>query len=96
VVTGVWRTRCPTAPLWYVAQPPRLQARVALDPGQQGRRPPPTLRVAVGPHVPAKVRAWYGYRSQRASLREGLPAVLPAWLALSMLPFEHFSEAPRA
>jgi LmbE family N-acetylglucosaminyl deacetylase len=92
-VTEVCRTRFPGVTLWYAALPARLHARVGLDPSLEPRRTPPTHRVWIGTGLVAKVRAWYGYRSQRRSLREGLPPLVPAWVALSMLPFEHFAEA---
>lgn len=92
-VTEACRTRFPGLTLWYAALPARLHARVGLDPSLEPRRTPPTHRVWIGTGLLAKVRAWYGYRSQRRSLREGLPPLVPAWVALSMLPFEHFAEA---
>ena len=92
-VTEACRTRFPGLTLWYAALPARLHAWVGLDPALEPRRTPPTHRVWIGTGLVAKVRAWYGYRSQRRSLREGLPPLVPAWLALSMLPFEHFAEA---
>ena len=92
-VTEVCRTRFPGLTLWYTALPARLHARVRLDPALEPRRTPPTHRVRIGRGLVAKVRAWYAYRSQRRSLQEGLPPLVPAWVALSMLPFEHFADA---
>jgi LmbE family N-acetylglucosaminyl deacetylase len=93
VVTDRCRDR---VPLWYVALPLRLQARVPLDPALQGRRPAPTHRVSIRKGLRAKIRAWYRYRSQRASLRGGVPRFVPMWVLLAMAPFEHFAEAPRS
>jgi LmbE family N-acetylglucosaminyl deacetylase len=86
-VTAIRRTRFPDCALWYPALP-RWAVAVATRTGQlagDGRRAVPTLRLFVGAGVPAKVRAYRAYRSQRHSLRRGLPLVLT--------PFEHFEAA---
>ncbi|HXM55985.1 MAG TPA: PIG-L family deacetylase [Candidatus Dormibacteraeota bacterium] len=95
-VTDLCRTRFPAVTLWYTALPRRLGARVALDESLRDRRAVPTHRVCVRGGMVAKIRAWYVYRSQRRALRAGLPPLVPAWVLLSMLPFEHFMEASPA
>lgn len=86
-VTAIRRHRFPDRALWYPALPGwavAIATRSGLLAGD-ARRAAPTLRLFVGAGVPAKVGAYRVYRSQRHSLRRGLPLVLT--------PFEHFEAA---
>jgi hypothetical protein len=47
--------------------------------------------VFIGTSLAAKIRAWYAYKSQRATLTEGIRRFLPIWFFLSMVLFEYFA-----
>jgi LmbE family N-acetylglucosaminyl deacetylase len=99
VLTDLRRSRFPGVPLWYVTLPSRVLARVRLPahlatgPVVQRQRASATHRVFIGPSVVAKIRAWYAYKSQRATLTEGIRRFLPIWFFLSMVLFEYFAAA---
>jgi LmbE family N-acetylglucosaminyl deacetylase len=85
VLTDLVRRARPVAALWYVTPARRLQAFVHLPEALRERRAAPTHRVFVGAHLLGKTRAILAHRSQWR----------PAWLLLSVLPFEHFAAVPR-
>jgi LmbE family N-acetylglucosaminyl deacetylase len=97
VITELRRTRSPAIPLWYVTLPRRVLARVRLpahlatSPTVHGQRARATHRIFIGTSLAAKIRAWYAYKSQRATLTEGIRRFLPIWFFLSMVLFEYFA-----
>jgi N-acetylglucosamine malate deacetylase 2 len=98
-VTEMRRLILPRAALWYVASPagpltlaPHL-AKLAPDPGVDARRLRPTHRVFIGSAIGTKIRASYAHRSQRGAKPKGLGRLVPPWIAVSLLPFEYFTEA---
>lgn len=98
VVTQLRANRFPTATLWYVTLPKHVLARVRLPKhlasiaGAPVRPVRATLKVFIGRSVFARIAAWYAYKSQRATLREGVRKYLPIWFFLSMMLFEYFAE----
>jgi N-acetyl-1-D-myo-inositol-2-amino-2-deoxy-alpha-D-glucopyranoside deacetylase len=86
VLTELVPRRCPDARLWYVTPARRLQAFVPLPEALRERRSAPTHRLLVCAQLAAKTGALLAHRSQRR----------PAWLLLSILPFEHFTDAAPA
>lgn len=102
IITELKKTRFQEVPLWYVTFPKRVLARVKLpehiatDPHIQEKRAFPTHKLFIGVSVFPKIKAWYTYKSQRASLREGISKFIPIWslwFFLSMVLFEYFAEA---
>ena len=102
IITALKKTRFPEVPLWYVTFPKRVLARVRLpeamaaDPRCQVKRAFPTHKVFIGSSVFPKIKAWYTYKSQRASLARGISKFVPIWFLwffLSMILFEYFAEA---
>src|SRR5437764_960068 len=53
----------------------------------------PTHKLFIGVSVFPKIKSWYTYKSQRASLTKGILKFLPIWFFLSMVLFEYFAEA---
>lgn len=98
VVTQLHRSRFLAIPLWYVTFSRRVLKRTTLPkhlatiPGAPDRRASATYRVFIGASVFAKIKAWYAYKSQRASLTEGIRRLFPIWFFLSMTLFEYFAE----
>jgi LmbE family N-acetylglucosaminyl deacetylase len=97
IVTELQQTLFQTIPLWYVTLPKRVLARVKL-PDQltttshtQAKRASATHKLFIGASVFPKIAAWYTYKSQRASQKEGIRKVLPIWFFLSMVLFEYFA-----
>jgi LmbE family N-acetylglucosaminyl deacetylase len=99
IITELKKTRFPEIPLWYVTFPKRVLARVkppdhlATDPHVHEKRASPTHKLFIGGSVFPKIASWYTYKSQRASLTEGIRKFLPIWFFLSMMLFEYFAEA---
>jgi LmbE family N-acetylglucosaminyl deacetylase len=99
VVSELHLNRFQAIPLWYVTFPKRvlerttLPAHLAAIPDAHDRRTSATHKVFIGASVFAKIKAWYAYKSQRASLTEGIRSLLPIWFFLSMSLFEYFAEA---
>jgi LmbE family N-acetylglucosaminyl deacetylase len=102
IVTELKKTRFPEVPLWYVTFPKRVLARVKLsdnmatDPHIQEKRASPTHKIFIGASVFPKIKSWYTYKSQRASLAKGIGKFVSIWLLwffLSMVLFEYFAEA---
>ncbi len=99
IVTELHRSRFHAIPLWYVTLPRRVLERVtvpehitpAADISQQ--RVFATHKVFIGTSVIPKIKSWYSYKSQRASLTGGIRRFLPIWFFLSMALFEYFAEA---
>jgi len=102
IITELKKTRFQEVPLWYVTFPKRVLARIKLpediviDPHIQERRAFPTHKLFIGVSVFPKIKAWYTYKSQRASLRDGISKCIPIWslwFFLSMVLHEYFAEA---
>jgi LmbE family N-acetylglucosaminyl deacetylase len=98
-VTEMRRLNHPRVPLWYATLPARLltvpqpAGPMAHDPRVDARRSRPTHRVFLGFAVWAKMRAWKEHRSQRGAIRRGIAPLIPPWIAVSLPPFEYFTEA---
>jgi LmbE family N-acetylglucosaminyl deacetylase len=103
VVTALHASRFQAVPLWYVTflrrvlkrvTPPKHMTLAADVTGKTApeRRAFPTHKVFIGASVLPKIKAWYAYESQRASLTEGIRRFLPIWFFLSMALFEYFAE----
>jgi LmbE family N-acetylglucosaminyl deacetylase len=101
IITELKRTRFQEVPLWYVTLPKKVLARVkmpedmAIDPQIQEKRAFPTHKLFIGASVFPKIKSWYAYKSQRASMREGISKFIPLWslwFFLSMVLFEYFAE----
>jgi LmbE family N-acetylglucosaminyl deacetylase len=86
------------ARLWYATFPKQVLARVKLPEHlrtgsqMQAKQALPTRKVFIGSSVLAKIKAWYAYKSQRATLTQGVGRRLPIWFFLSMMVFEYFAE----
>src|SRR5437588_1195819 len=99
IITELQKTRFQEVPLWYVTFSKRVLAGVkppehmATDPHAQEKRAIPTHKLFIGVSVFPKIKSWYTYKSQRASLKEGIRKLLPIWFFLSMVLFEYFAEA---
>jgi LmbE family N-acetylglucosaminyl deacetylase len=99
IITELKKTRFPELPLLYVTFPKRVLSRVkppedlATDPHVQEKRASPTHKLFIGASVFPKIKSWYTYKSQRASLTKGIGKLLPLWFLLSMVLFEYFAEA---
>jgi LmbE family N-acetylglucosaminyl deacetylase len=98
IITELKQTRFQAVPLWYVTFSRRVLARVKLPehmtatPHIQEKQAIPTHKIFIGVSVFPKIKSWYAYKSQRASLREGIRKFLPIWFFLSMVLFEYFAE----
>lgn len=101
IITDLKNTRFQGIPVWYVTFPKRLLTRVkppehlAIDPHFQEKRAYPTHKIFIGVSVFPKIKSWYTYKSQRASLSKGISKFLPIWLVwffISMMLFEYFAE----
>jgi LmbE family N-acetylglucosaminyl deacetylase len=98
IITELHKISFHEIPLWYVTFPKRILARVSvpehmgIDPQFKERQIRPTHKIFIGGSVFPKIKSWYTYKSQRASLRKGTTRLLPLWFFLSMLLFEYFAE----
>ncbi len=98
IITELKKTRFQEVPLWYVTFPKRVLARVRLPehmatiPHVQAKRASPTHKIFIGVSVFPKIKSWYTYKSQRASLTQGIRKLFPIWFFLSMVLFEYFAE----
>ena len=98
IITELKQTRFQAIPLWYVTFSKRVLARVKLPehmtptPHIQEKQVIPTHKIFIGVSVFPKIKSWYAYKSQRASLTEGIRKFLPIWFFLSMVLFEYFAE----
>jgi LmbE family N-acetylglucosaminyl deacetylase len=98
IISELKQTRFQVVPLWYVTFSKRVLARVKLPehmittPHIQEKQAIPTHKIFIGVSVFPKIKSWYAYKSQRASLREGIRKFLPIWFFLSMVLFEYFAE----
>lgn len=102
IVTKLKHTTFPEVPLWYATLPKRILARLklpedlAIDLQFRERQEAPTQRVFIGGSVVPKIRSWYTYKSQRASLANGIGPFVSVWFlwfVLSIVLFEYFAEA---
>jgi LmbE family N-acetylglucosaminyl deacetylase len=101
IITELKKTRFQEVPLWYVTLPKRVLARVkapeyvVTDPLFQEKRASPTHKIFIGASLFPKIKSWYTYKSQRASLTKGISKFVPLWFLwffLSMVLFEYFAE----
>ena len=101
IITGLKKTRFQEIPLWYVTFPKRVLARVkapenvVTDLLFQEKQASPTHKIFIGASLFPKIKSWYTYRSQRASLTKGISKFVPLrflWFFLSMVLFEYFAE----
>jgi LmbE family N-acetylglucosaminyl deacetylase len=98
IITELKKTRFQDIPLWYVTLSKRMLARIklpehmAIDPHFQEKQVFPTHKLFIGVSVFPKIKSWYTYKSQRASLTKGILKFLPIWFFLSMVLFEYFAE----
>jgi LmbE family N-acetylglucosaminyl deacetylase len=98
IISELKQTRFQAIPLWYVTFSKRVLARVKLPehiittPHIQEKQAIPTHKIFIGVSVFPKIKSWYAYKSQRASLREGIRKFVPTWFFLSMVLFEYFAE----
>ena len=99
IITELKKTRFHEVPLWYVTFPRRVLARVkpseylVADSHFREKQALPTHKLFIGVSVFPRIKSWYAYKSQRASLRQGTTRLLPIWFFLSMMLFEYFAEA---
>jgi LmbE family N-acetylglucosaminyl deacetylase len=99
IITELKKTRFQEVPLWYVTFPKRVLSRARLPehmttiPHVQEKQASPTHKIFIGVSVFPKIKAWYTYKSQRASFTKGIMKFLPIWFFLSMVLFEYFAEA---
>ena len=99
VVTDLHTSAFHTIPLWYVTLSRRV-LRWTTTPDHiipvttmDEQRSYPVHRVFIGASVIPKIKSWYAYKSQQASLKEGIRRYLPVWFFVSMTLFEYFAEA---
>ena len=98
IITDLKNTRFQEVPLWYVTFSKRVLAGIrvpedlATDPHFREKRAFPTHKIFIGASVFPKIKAWYAYKSQLASLKKGTTKLLPIWFFLSMVLFEYFAE----
>jgi len=98
IITELKQTNFQAVPLWYVTFSKRVLARVKAPEHMttnfqvQEKQAVPTHKVFIGVSVFPKIKSWYTYKSQRASLKEGIRKLLPIWFFLSMVLFEYFAE----
>ncbi|HLX57857.1 MAG TPA: PIG-L family deacetylase [Ktedonobacteraceae bacterium] len=101
IITGLKKTRFQEIPLWYVTFPKRVLAGVkspeymTTDPYFEEKQAFPTHKLFIGGSVFPKIKAWYTYKSQRASLTKGISKFIPIWslwFFLSMVLFEFYAE----
>jgi LmbE family N-acetylglucosaminyl deacetylase len=99
VVTELHKDRFHAIPLWYATLSKRVLGRTTLPAhltsaaDSRRNRAFATHSVFIGTSVFPKITAWYAYKSQRASLTEGIRRFLPLWFFLSMALCEYFAEA---
>jgi LmbE family N-acetylglucosaminyl deacetylase len=98
IVTELKKNAFQSVSLWYVTFPKRVRARARppesmnVDPHFRSRQAIPTHKVFIGGSVVPKIRSWYTYNSQRASLTTGIRRLFPIWFFLSMVLYEYFAE----
>ncbi len=99
IITELKKTRFQEIPLWYVTFPKRVLARARLPAHMttnsqvQVKQASPTHKIFIGASVFPKIKSWYTYKSQRASLTKGIRKLFPIWFFLSMVLFEYFADA---
>ena len=98
IITELKQTSFQAVPLWYVTFSKRVLARVKLPdhmtktPHIHEKQASATHKIFIGVSVFPKIKAWYTYKSQRATFKEGIRKLLPIWFFLSMVLFEYFAE----
>jgi len=99
VVTDLHMNTFHMIPLWYVTLSKRVLKGTTVPDhitpvtATTAQRTYPVHRVFIGASVIPKIKSWYAYKSQQASLREGIRRYLPVWFFVSMTLFEYFAEA---
>jgi len=99
VVTDLHMNTFQTIPLWYATLSRRVLRwtttpdNIIAATTKAEQRTYPVHRVFIGASVFPKIKSWYAYKSQHASLKEGIRRYLPVWFFLSMALFEYFAEA---
>lgn len=99
VVTDLHASAYHTIPLWYVTLSRRVLRRTTVPDhiipvtATTEQWSYPVHRIFIGASVIPKIKSWYAYKSQQASLKEGIRRYLPVWFFLSMALFEYFAEA---
>jgi LmbE family N-acetylglucosaminyl deacetylase len=98
IITELKQTSFQAVPLWYVTFSKIVLAKVKLPdhmtktPHIHEKQASATHKIFIGVSVFPKIKAWYTYKSQRASFKEGIRKLLPIWFFLSMVLFEYFAE----
>ncbi|HVC39995.1 MAG TPA: PIG-L deacetylase family protein [Candidatus Dormibacteraeota bacterium] len=99
IITQLRSSRFPELAVWHACLPGRLVRTLArlgtlqADFPEASRRARPTLKVFVGGRLLAKARAWREYASQRGSVGGWGGRLVPAWIFLTVQPFEYFEAA---
>jgi len=99
VITDLHTNTLHTIPLWYVTLSRRVLRWTTVPDhitpvtAKAQQRSYPAHRVFIGASVIPKIRSWYAYKSQQASLKVSIRRYLPVWFFLSMALFEYFAEA---
>ncbi len=101
IITELKKARFPEVPLWYVTFPKSVLARVKLPEQMAGdaffreKQALPTHKVFIGTSVFPKIKSWYTYKSQIASLTNDISKFVSIWFLwffLSLVLFEYFAE----
>lgn len=99
IITALKKSRFREIPLWYVTFPEIVLARVRLpkhistNSKVREKQALSTHKIFIGSSVLPKIKSWYTYKSQRASLTKGIGKLFPIWFFLAMMLFEYFAEA---
>ncbi|EFH84290.1 PIG-L deacetylase family protein [Ktedonobacter racemifer] len=100
IITELQKNSFPSVPLWYVTFPKRILARIKLPEGLarhsqfHEKQAAPTHKIFIGVSVFPKIKSWYTYKSQQASLAKGIGKFTPVcfiWFLLSLVLFEYFA-----
>lgn len=98
-VTELKKESFKTIDVWYSVRPEAINraARFVAQLTARGplnARPKAQYKIAIAEHVPAKIRAVYGYRSQMDALRPGVTVgPIPMWFFMSAQPYEYIIPA---
>src|SRR5437588_10362368 len=99
IITELKKSRYQEIPLGYVRLPKRMLASVEQPEDMvtvqycQQKRAFPTHKIFIGVSVFPKIKSWYTYKSQRASLSKGIMKFLPIWFFFSTVHYEYFAAA---
>lgn len=98
IVTQLRQTARRNTLLWYVTFPRRILALVKLpehiagDTTFKRKQALPTHKIYIGKSVFQRIKAWYVYKSQHASFKQGFAKCIPLWFFPSLFLFEYFAE----